>query len=459
MPNLVIYNESNTISVDLGNTPNTAIIGTYIPDTPSINVNYTDNIEDGSSLSSFQYENVSETYEGMLLGTLSDVTEKFNKINALLNLATRQIESIYIKYKTDDNSGTYWKSKILSGRVFLDEDSLHEKYNTILSDGKPSFLKIGISWDREPYWTKIANETFITLNNPVSQTSGGITTYSILDTANNKYNYVDITNPDNIESDIATPINLYIYNNYANNNRLTDIQMYSRLNSESHRSHYYFSNPAFILKSGTTNGDYLSLDTRIYNIGSISGQMELSTSELLKMKGKIFNILLRGRFTTGTDLKAQIKLTLSSLTKFYESDIQYIETNATSDQIVNFGIIRLPPFDIPNPSKLQIDLHFGGDVTNVELKDILIVPNIYTGYESIGYNIANGVTLKHDGTTDELYTYGWAGGSIANYNHYGSKGYVLKGVSNRFYFNFKPYKDEDRTISVRASYIPRRVAI
>jgi hypothetical protein len=422
----------------------------YVPRAPEIRMasSETPGI-DGAEITSTSLGNVTESATVLFhADTLANVRIAIQSIEAMLQRAARytthrQGTPVYVQ-ADHANTGTVYRSQILSGRVEIADAALIWQWARGFIEGK-------VIWTRKPYW-----ET--TQLNILAMTQ---TVYSHDDAGAGHNNYLDIAGS-SILGSLPAPLYLLMSNPEAS----ATATVWVASNT--------FANPATIthmLEGEMTTGLTSTADAD--SSGGAFGRVAWPATEGLiatwsasvwsKHYGQHYRVM--ARFGTNPTAGATVRLKLvADSVVLWQSQLIAL----TTGRLQELCTIQLPPTLIGLSAVYPIDLALYGSAAsgNCDLDYLQILPT--EGFRRLtpitGGNLAQYEELIDDGPNDFVYknkTFDEVPAALPAYTGWGTRPMVWPGKACRLYFIASDGSTEnvDRRLTVSVYYRPRRLTL
>ncbi len=451
----------------------------YTPTTPDYEyVTAESSLRDGGEQPVSSYRNVTETVEVAWTGTLSEQRESIQTLNRLFQAAryrqrTGMGDPLFVEFSPEGEGGyddtDNWRSEILSGRVLVDD-----VYRTGLQLESEQLLS-QIVFTRRHFWEGAEAQLPLTNANGTDDLAG-LLVYNCQDDGadyGTRVNYVDIDGVD-IEGDLPAPIRLEMTNTYASNETGAVWIGRNAFSDPANLSHVIEGEDATAGGSdvavGSASGGYVRRYTTVTPASWYEGiTWALSSNLLTSAAGNYFQLM--ARFETATVNLAYYRFKVSLLqgaSVFWESAPFRIDTNL-SHSIRPLLAMRLPPWKPPPTGaaaacslRLGVYRETGGD-DDLDVDFIhLFATDSYAMLSHVGVALDEDDTLVFDCVEDNLYIVA-AGGGTGSFVRYGTMVVVEPDMNQRLYFlqasNLGDTAEVDRTMTVKAYYRPRRLAL
>jgi hypothetical protein len=451
----------------------------YTPQTPDYEyVTAESSLRDGGEQPVSSYRNVTETAEVAWTGTLADQRAAIQTLNRLFQVAryrqrTGMGEPLFVEFSPEGEGGyddeDNWRSEVLSGRVLVNDN-----YRTGLQLESGQLLS-QVVFTRRFYWE--GAEAQLPLTNPNGTDDvAGLLVYNCQDDGDDygtRINYVDIDG-DDIEGDLPAPIRLEMTNTYATQKMGTVWVGRNAFSDPTNLNHVIEGEDAATggtsQSSGNASGGYVRRYTTTTPDSWYEGITWALPSDLLTAcAGNYFQLM--ARFETATVNLANYRFKVSLLqgdAVFWESAPFGIDTN-WSHAIRPLMAMRLPPWKPPvSGSAAACSLRLGlwrtaGGDDDLDVDFIhLFATDSYTMLAHVGVALDENDTLVFDSMEDNVYIDA-AGGGTGSFVRYGTLISVEPEMDQRLYFlqasNLGDYAEVDRTMTVKAYYRPRRLAL
>jgi hypothetical protein len=412
-------------------------------------------------------EEISDQAEVVWLGGRSLVMNNIGQLERFFNQARERkerpsLDKIYVERDLGD--AVWWRSEIVEGSVLVEADGL---------DALARKPQANINIIRKNYWESAEAQIALSNGNGTNNTSG-LVIFNCSDgvgtSPNVNHNYASIA-AGVINGDAATPVRLEMYNNYNSASRLYTVWMAHNVESDPLNFQHILEaeNAAFGGTDTVANG-YSGGKTRGYSWSGDSqtliGRWALDMNYLNRAGGEWFKVLavLSGPPTAG--IRLQCKITFPSgtpLTVIGSSQ----EAALGNRQICDIGALQIPPWLAGAGNQTPVDLclyarRVGGGSLGIDFLQITPLDS-YRVLEPAGYGAAYGITVVDDGINNVLYTDGWSpGGKTGHYVGIGNPILLKPSKAQRIYFLMMGDTGGvgiARTMSIKAFYRPRRVAL
>jgi hypothetical protein len=430
MANHVLNIVQGTTTVNLGYGGNHGI-RRYVPVTPSAD----DESVTESAVILFQASSLDN-----LRAAVRQV-EQLLSVNAPLWAEQRLGSPVYIQFDPG-NTGTVYRSQVLSGRVELDEDTLGWQWWNVVCEAQ-------LTWTRRPYW-----------EGPETTLVNGTLIYNHDDSGHD--NYVTVSS---VGGNLPAPIRVEMKNEEADSTGT----VWVGLNK--------FHNPTSLvtfLEAENANGKTGTADFTCSNGYYEPVTLPVSEGDLLvwnidpdDYQGGYYRVLIRLRSAapSGTYVKLCLSQTWPNV---LWSMSDFVALN-TTERIQEIGTVQISPFLVGQASQAGVNLRLRGYRSaggTLEVDFIALIPmDGFRKYSVVGSALASTYRLVDDGISDPpaVYTCTDAGANRKpDYVASGTPLLLQPGTDQRLHF-LQLKSDGTATITralrVYVYYRPRRLTL
>ncbi|MDD5059307.1 MAG: hypothetical protein PHQ60_15730 [Sideroxydans sp.] len=448
----------------------------YTPQVPEFeHVTSESSLLDGGEQPVASYRNVTETAEVAWTGTLAEQRVALQTLNRLFQQARHRQRTgmgakVWVEF-SPAGDGAYddtdnYRSEVLSGRVLVDD-----AYRTGLQLEAEQLLS-QIVFTRRFYWEGAETQLPLTNDNGTDDLTG-LLIYNCQDDGEEygtRVNYVAIDGAD-VEGDLPAPVRLELTNTYATEKTGTVWIGHNVWSDPSGLDHVIEGEDATAglgsdVASGSASGGYVRRYTTVTPDTWYEGDSwTLSSALLTSCAGNYFQLV--ARFATApvnlAYYRFKVRLKRGAAT-IWESAPFGIDTGGA---IVPLLAMRVPPWRPPSGDvaactlQLRLYRNDGGD-DDLDLDFFhLFATDSYAMLRFVGAALDEGDTLVFDSIEDNVYVSG-AAGATGSFVRYGTLIMLEPAADQRLYFaqaSWIGYAEIDRTMTVKAYYRPRRLAL
>ncbi len=380
----------------------------------------------------------------------------------------KDADGCWINYAVNGTE-TPWRSRVINGAV-LQDAQLEARW-------KQGKAKLGVAVTRKPFWE--GPETALPLSNPNGTgLTTGINVFNCNDGAeyspsNKRHNYVDIAAAD-VDGNLPTPIKLMMTNTYAANS-LAHLWIGHNYTDPANAI-WNLEAEAALEKTGAENatcsGGFEVSETVNGDTPMALFVWSLTSEQMSAAKGQWVHAI--PRFSNANalpNIRFSFAIRWSAFRlKIWQSD-PYLPTSKKL-AIRDMASFRLPPWLQSSSDLSDLELVMVGQRTvssdqTIALDFLQLIPA--DGFRYLAYPMfgcAQNYRIVDDGITGEVYQDNGAGANRAGViSWYGDPILLQPKKLQRLYFlmhtsSLQAYVAEvDRSISVQATYRPRRASV
>lgn len=411
---------------------------------------------DGGELPRVLYRNVDDQAE-VWFTSQHDLRAVKDQLDRLFEVARQRqsmpfLPRVYVLYDPDtaDATGIY-RSEILTGSA---------------DPGNREWTQLVVRFTRRYYW-EADTELQLSMSNDVSGSDTTQTLYNHNRNANSRNNWVRVSG---ILGQLASPARIRLFNNYASGTRTENFWIGQTVESGSKfvgqhlieiESGTYYNGGSTINDSASSNNAYGNLVWNGTNEMTI-WSAQLTSTMLGAARGNWFRALARVVSASHSDIRLKARVSVDLITTLWEG--AWVTPSAFGDML-DLGVLQLPSWLLvsgniyPLTFELRARRNAGGS-PYVRIDYVQFMPLMsWLNLRSIGYNIAQNVSLNYDPYDDQIYTDGWSGGRVANYITIGGPILLQPGYTNVIHFAWTPVDTVLRSTQVQLWYRPRRLTI
>lgn len=463
----------------------------YIPREPNLST-IDDNtiLRDGGERFLTSRRNVLEDATIQFRGTAaSNVTATKHKITQWFDYASRRQETrtgsrVYVEYAPDGLSASVYRSEILGGKTFLEDESLDYRWT------QSRAMQMRLQWSRRYFWegdeldlhmyngssgtdaSSMSGEWAIVHNSCSSNWAGASSGAS-------PNNFVNIHYGE-VKGEIPTPLRLEYFNdNSTTMNTGTIVAFHNRLSSPTSLKNIFEAEDSEGVTSSSAKGwsdtDYSHLDAweahyRTADVGSWADicRITIPASDMQAMNGNTMSVWVKT--STGGSYESAspfVRCAIDNPTLYSAIQSSYEVEPKTDIEFQSWGRLRFPP------SSVFADTT-GDLVLSLQLKSYSASATVIIDFVQIspldGHRYLAQLSHQYSASTliidDNYENQAWL--SLSDYSDARSvvfwAGYPIRLYPNeaqRLQFNFLNNNDYEvgRRFRVRATYRPRRLTV
>lgn len=438
---------------------------------------------DGGEQPVSSYRNVAETAEVAWTGTLAEQRVALQTLNRLFQQARNRQRTgmgprVWVEF-SPTGTGDYddednYRSEVLSGRVLLDDS-----YRTGLQLSAEQLLST-IIFTRRYYWEGALTQLPLTNANGTDDLTG-LLIYNCtddLDEYGTRVNYVDIKGAD-VEGDLPAPVRLELTNTYTNPISEESLGVlwigHNIWSDPTNLDHVIEGEDAVAglgtdVALGTASGGYIRrYTTTTPDVWYEGDSWTLSSDLLTSCAGNYFQLM--ARFMTASNILANYRFKVQILDSVGGAIIWEsapFGVSADFHRVRPLLAMRLPPWRPPagdsSSCVLRLGLYRTGAVDDELDIDFfhLFATDSYVMLRGVGADLEPDETLVFDSGEDTVYKAGSAG-TTGSFVRHGTLVMLDPAADQRLYFlqhaGVGDVAQVDRTMTVKAYYRPRRLAL
>lgn len=432
----------------------------YVPQRPEADATRTSpQGGEGAELLAEHFANVVEPARVAVLDDVALARSVEGQLQSLFRQASHRAitgegEQLYWEVELAAGDG-YWRSPLVRGDVELEAGALGWQWT-----GKAMVLRILV--ERRPYFE--GARTAISLSNAHGSGTSAITVYNHTDGGNNSW--VNIAAAQ-VGGKLPARAEIELTSTSAGPKRaytiLAGVQSFGdpaaltpSLEAESATPLVTSSTAA-----GGSNGSYRTFSWSGAAETSLA-RFALSSALLAACRGGNFRLFARLQTPPAAGLWLRARVQLFDVTNLRVLD--QVEASAADGELQELGSVQLPPYlagetSVAGLSILLSAQNYAGGANSLNVDFLYLMPlSSFRAYRPKGYGLAQNVRLVD--APEGLYTDGWAGGRVGHYAAEGAPLMLWPGRTQRVHILQRcddSTADEDRTLTVRMWYRPRRV--